>query len=505
MKKILFFLLVIPVCSIAQKKDKTAVTISKSITAADLKNHLYVIAGAEMEGRNTPSTGLSKAADYIEDHFKSFGLLPGNQGSYRLSYPLYSDSVTGSSLKVNGSAFELNKDYLLLSSSYAAEMAFSEAVFAGFGITDSQRNDYKDLNVRGKLVILLDGTPEDYKSAARGFNSPSSTFGKISTAQKNGAAAILMIVNSTRGRNNAAVSSWSLNKYRSSVSPLTFGISGEVAAAIMGEAGKKIAADKKNLPDPAVYKAEIDLSFFKTTRVTYADNVLGMIEGTDKKDEWVILTAHYDHIGTRNDTIINYGADDDGSGTVSILELAQAFAKAKAEGKGPRRSMLFMTVSGEEHGLWGSAYYSNHPVVPLEKTSVDLNIDMIGRIGYDYQKEKDSMNYVYIIGDDKLSSDLKPITDKVNTTYMKMKLDRKYNDPKDPNRFYYRSDHFNFAQKGIPIIFYFNGVHKDYHRPTDTPDKINYPLMEKRAKLVFFTAWEIANRDAMLSRDIPLN
>jgi Zn-dependent M28 family amino/carboxypeptidase len=288
------------------------------------------------------------------------------------------------------------------------------------------------------------------------------------------------------------------------VIPLTFGVSADIAAAIMGEAGKTIASGNEEL-NGTVYKADIDLSYFKQTRVTYADNVLGMIEGTDKKDEWVILTAHYDHIGKRNDTTINYGADDDGSGTVSILELAEAFAQAKAEGRGPRRSILFMTVSGEEHGLWGSAYYGNHPVVPIEKTTVDLNIDMIGRIGNEYLKNKDSVNYVYIIGDDKLSSDLAPITDKINTSYMKMKLDRKYNDPKDPNRFYYRSDHYNFAQKGIPIIFYFNGVHPDYHRPTDTPDKINYPLMEKRAKLVFFTAWEIANRDDMLKRDIPLN
>jgi Zn-dependent M28 family amino/carboxypeptidase len=163
-----------------------------------------------------------------------------------------------------------------------------------------------------------------------------------------------------------------------------------------------------------------------------------------------------------------------------------------------------MTVSGEEKGLWGSHYYSENPVFPLEKTTVNLNIDMIGRIGNEYQKDKDSVNYVYIIGDDKLSTDLAPITDQVNNTYVKMKLDRKYNDPNDPNRFYYRSDHYNFAEKGVPIIFYFNGVHQDYHRPTDTPDKINYPLMAKRAQLVFYTAMEMANRNDMLKRDIIL-
>ena len=252
------------------------------------------------------------------------------------------------------------------------------------------------------------------------------------------------------------------------------------------------------------YKANIDLAFQKTTIKSQVSNVMGVLEGTDKKDEYVVITAHYDHVGKR-DTLIFYGADDDGSGTVTVLELAEAFVKAKAEGKGPRRSILFMTVSGEEHGLWGSNYYTNHPVYPLEKTTVNLNIDMIGRIGEEYKKDKDSANYVYVIGDNKLSSDLAPITDAVNGTYTKLKLDRKYNDPKDPNRFYYRSDHYNFAEKGVPIIFYFNGVHPDYHRPTDTPDKIKYDLLEKRARLVFFTAMEMANREEMIKRDIPLN
>lgn len=163
-----------------------------------------------------------------------------------------------------------------------------------------------------------------------------------------------------------------------------------------------------------------------------------------------------------------------------------------------------MTVSGEEKGLWGSEYYGNNPVFPLEKTSVNLNIDMIGRIGSEYTgKDKDSLNYVYVIGDDKLSTDLTPVTDIANK-YVKLKLDKRYNDINDKNRFYYRSDHYNFAKNGVPAIFYFNGVHADYHKPTDTPDKINYPLMAKRAQLVFYTAWEIANRDDMMKRDLKL-
>ncbi len=215
----------------------------------------------------------------------------------------------------------------------------------------------------------------------------------------------------------------------------------------------------------------------------------------------MFITSHYDHEGIKNGEIY-YGADDDGSGTASVVAIAGAFVQASKKGFSPKRNIVFMNVSGEEKGLLGSQYYSEHPVYPLEKTSVDLNIDMVGRIDPTYKG--DSMNYVYVIGEDKLSSDLQPITDKVNKNY-NMELDRRFNDPKDPNRFYYRSDHYNFAAKGVPVIFYFNGTHADYHRPTDTVEKINFDLMEKRTRIIFETAWEMATREEMLKRDMPLN
>lgn len=499
--------LTLPLFALAQKKDKAAMKAAASITAEDMKKHLYIIASKEMEGRDTPSPGLEKAADYIEAHFKSLGLLPGNKDSYRQYYPLYKDSLIGSTLKVNGTAFELNKDYQPQPNNYAADMRFSEAVFAGYGIVDGEiRNDYKDLNVAGKLVIILDGIPANYKPSQTGRNSPASAFARMAAAMNKGAAAVMIVYGNFPRRAAMSSGNWSMNGgYRTSQPPFTFTISPDVAAMIMGEDGKDIFNKAKSgVLTAKSYSAQIDLGYAKTTKTTQVSNVLGLLEGTDKKDEYVVLTAHYDHVGKRNDTTIYYGADDDGSGTTGILELAEAFVKAKAAGKGPRRSILFMTVSGEEKGLWGSRYYSEHPVYPLEKTTVDLNIDMIGRIGTEYLKNKDSANYVYIIGDDKISSDLASITDQVNNSYMKMKLDRKYNDPNDPNRFYFRSDHYNFAEKGVPIIFYFNGTHADYHRPTDTPDKINYPLMAKRGQLVFHTAWEMANRDEMLKRDMKL-
>lgn len=490
----------------AQKKNSPA-SFAASITAADMKKHLYIIAGPEMEGRNTPSPGLERAADYIENHFKSLGLVPGNNGSYRQTYPLYKDSLSGTALKVNGTAYELNKDFQPnMNINHTAELRFSEVAFAGYGIVDGDMNDYKDLDVKGRVVLIVDGAPASYKPGVSGFASPSGVFGKLRAAQEKGAVAVLVVYNNYPRKTFASTSNYSMNGYAASLYPETFTVSEGIAESIMGADGKGLVEKMKSAaPAAKIYKANLDLGFFKTTSTASASNVLGMIEGTDKKDEYVLVTSHYDHVGKRDDGTIYFGADDDGSGTTGILELAEAFAKAKAAGKGPRRTIVFMTVSGEEKGLWGSAYYANHPVFPLEKTSVDLNIDMIGRIGEEYLKDKDSANYVYVIGDDKLSTDLAPITDAINGKNVKMKLDRKYNDPNDKNRFYYRSDHYNFAEKGVPVIFYFNGVHADYHKPTDTPDKINYNLMAKRGQLVFYTAWEMANRDEMLKRDLKLD
>jgi Zn-dependent M28 family amino/carboxypeptidase len=222
----------------------------------------------------------------------------------------------------------------------------------------------------------------------------------------------------------------------------------------------------------------------------FSENVLAYVPGSEKPEEYIFITAHYDHIGASNGEVYN-GADDDGSGTVALLEIAQAFMEAKKAGMGPKRSVVFMAVSGEEKGLLGSEYYTDHPIVTLDQTVANLNIDMIGRID---DAHKDDTNYVYVIGADKLSSELHAINEKANEI-AKLKLDYKYNDPKDPNMFYYRSDHYNFAKNNIPIIFYFNGVHEDYHKAGDEVSKIHFPMLAKRTQLVYLTAWELANRD----------
>lgn len=228
-----------------------------------------------------------------------------------------------------------------------------------------------------------------------------------------------------------------------------------------------------------------------------SENIWAYIEGSEKPNEVVVISAHYDHIGTKNNKVFN-GADDDGSGTVALLEIAQAFQQAKKDGKGPKRSILILHVTGEEHGLHGSRYYSENPLFPIKNTVADVNIDMIGRRD---DAHKNSNNYVYVIGADRLSSELDEICKTVNEKYVHLNLDYKYNALNDPNNFYRRSDHYNFATLGIPSVFIFNGTHADYHQPTDTPDKIEYDALAKRAQLAFSIVWEIANRENKIKVD----
>lgn len=286
--------------------------------------------------------------------------------------------------------------------------------------------------------------------------------------------------------------------------------SDEMEGRMTGERGQKMAANyiknfylKHNISSPLgedVYFQEVPKTFFREGSVSNdSENVIAFVEGSENPEEVIIITAHYDHVGVRDGKIYN-GADDDGSGTVAVMLLAQAFQKAKDEGNGPKRSVAFLHVTGEEIGLFGSRYYTDvNPIFPLDNTIANLNIDMIGRIDPD---KAENPNYIYLIGSDKLSQDLHKVSEAVNATYVGLELDYKYNAENDPNRFYYRSDHYNFAKNNIPVIFYFNGVHADYHKHTDTPDKIEYELLEKRTHLIFHTAWALANRKDRVALDI---
>lgn len=474
----------------SQKKDKTAMKYAKTVTKKDLKKHLTIVASDEMEGRETGTPGQKKAAEYIAGQFKKLGLKPpvttAKGKSYFQPFDLVKSKWTNVSLRMKDKTTEYLKDVFAIGSITKEVEKILEVVYVGEGT----KEDYKKVKVKGKAVaFFISGVKELRKKRA--------------IAQKAGASQIFMITGKdqkdfdqnleylayyvkrwTRGnlKNNK-------NSYAVLVSPKTGGHMFDMDEAAFMKKETKLGSKSIEIKLKATQELKVGKS---------SENVLGYMEGSDKKNELLIITAHYDHLGKRGEKIYN-GADDDGSGTVTVLELAEAFAKAKAAGKGPRRSILFMTVSGEEKGLLGSRYYTDFdPVFPLKNTVADLNIDMVGRMDKRY---KDDPDYVYVIGADKLSTELHNLNEQANKQYTRLKLDYKYNDEKDPNRFYYRSDHYNFAKNNIPIIFYFNGTHEDYHKPTDTVEKIHFGKMQKIGRLVFHTAWKIANRENRLKVD----
>lgn len=503
----------------AQNFDSTAVKYAETITSYELRDHLMVLASDEFEGRETGYAGQKKAADYIRSYFKELGVPGCIEGDYVQSFPLRRESVLESSMKIGDKALTFVDDFYFFPGFEGDQFAADEVVVAGYGIQSEGYNDYADLNVKDKIVLVLPGEPMDKngKSRITGTESMSEWSGdfrvKRELAQKLGAKALL-VVNVDYDRYMGRVKYYLQNPgmrldmerpEKEDVLPVFF-IKMEDADYILSNSKLKSvekASSKINKKGKS-YTASIPLSIEinanrKSEKLT-SENVLCYIEGSDPelKDEVLVITAHYDHVGKDGDDIYN-GADDDGSGTVSVMEIAEAFMMAKNDGFGPKRSVLIMTVSGEEKGLLGSEWYTEHPVFPLENTIADLNVDMIGRVD---EAHKDNENYVYLIGSDKLSTQLHSISEKANELYTNLELDYTYNAPDDPNRFYYRSDHYNFAKNNIPVIFYFSGVHEDYHQPTDTPDKIMYDKTASIAKLIFYTAWELANRTERIVVDV---
>lgn len=521
MKKILLLSCLFAVAQISFSQTDPA-KYAATITGSNLKTHLGIIAGADMEGRETGTEGQRKAAAYIEARFKKMGLktVPALNG-YQQFYPLYQDSLKTGELIVAGKAAEYGKDFIInMNSNETGNFKGKKIVFAGYGIEDEKYSDYTGLDVKGKIVIIFLGEPKkdgNYIVSGTKRSSPWTFPGipkKLEAAAAKGAAGVFVINPTTETFNERTVATGKKTGVyyprENAGKTLNFAqLSHAFAKTIIGnnfDTLLKIVKASGIIANqwPTESKTKVAYKFEKFRTTINASNVVGIIEGTDKKDEYVFLTGHYDHLGMRNGKIY-YGADDDGSGTVAVMNMAEAFAKAAAEGNRPRRTIVFMTVSGEEKGLWGSEYYSDHPFFPLEKTTVDLNTDMVGRIDTE-RMTGDTLNYVYVIGHDKLSSDLPAINEGVNKKYTNLVLDYKFDDPNDQNRIYFRSDHYNFARKGVPVLFFYDGMLKsDYHQPTDTVDKIYWDLYEKRVRMIFHTAWEMANRDEMLKRDTPLN
>lgn len=511
---IIFFLFIGKIFS---QTEDLSLKYAGTITPDALRAHLSILAGDFYEGRETGTRGLNRAADYISKQFQLDGIPPlKSLGGYFEHYDLMQSGWDSTWITAGKKRYDLLQDfYAYAVGNNAAQLHAEEIIFMGFGIDDSMYSDYKNVDVTGKIILVASGEPQRNGNSLITGTTSSSEWSqdwrkKVTAATTHGVACILVI--------DPAIASVLANpqwvnylkngnlQLQQDVKPVTncnnIFISEEMAKALLGKKAKLLSKTINNINTTFIAqhfsaKADITMHIAKVQKAVGAQNVLGYVEGTDLKDQLVVVSAHYDHLG-KKDTVIYNGADDDGSGTVALLELAQAAMLAKTNGEGARRSILFLSFSGEEKGLLGSRTYTDNPVFPLANTVADLNIDMVGRVDEAHMNDSD---YVYIIGSDFLSTELHRINEAAAKTYTTLKLDYKYNSTTDVNRYYYRSDHYNFAKNNIPVIFYFNGTHEDYHQPTDDVEKIDFPLLAERAQLVWHTLWIIANQDNRLKVD----
>ncbi|UOQ73726.1 M28 family peptidase [Hymenobacter cellulosilyticus] len=505
---------------------------SASITPELLREHLTILASDAFEGRETGHPGQVKAAQYLTQQFEQLGLrgpVSGGSSPFQQSFGILGTTPTGAgTVRVGSTTFVDGQDFVFFGASTFPESAApADPVFRGFGIETATYNDYAGQpDVRGRDVIVLQGEPNNglgryLFSGSKQESEWSSVFRKAALARDKGARSLTVVTYATpkefaRLAGPVQVDSPEPTYFLASpvlqpeekelqvqVPPAyitTIITNGPLGAALLGTTvpllwGYDAESYKLKQPPARLQPVPFTIHLPQKREALTSSNVLGFLEGSDKKDEVLVISAHYDHVGVQHDTIYN-GADDDGSGTSAVLALARAFSQAKAAGHGPRRSILFLLNSGEEKGLLGSEYYTGHPVFPLAQTIADLNIDMIGRTDKAHQGKP---GYLYLIGSNRLSTELHTLSEEANARTTHLRLDYKYNDPKDPEQLYYRSDHYNFARHGIPIIFYTSGLHQDYHKATDDVDRIEFKKLAERAKLVFFTAWELANREKRLS------
>lgn len=496
----------------AWAQNPNAIKYAKLITPESARKHLSVLASDEFEGRETGKRGAELAANYIAKEFKKLGLKAPVKGSYFQNVELTESSFEVSKFQINHEHLQNLKHFYLAGTFPEKKIKAEELVFAGYGISTERYDDLKGIDITGKVVLIMGrGEPTKDGVSLISKSAELSEWSKVRAKRIQNILskkpALILAVNPdlsqalAKAGSHFAQPSIALKSKKGAVESTeadVIQVTPETAAIFLKNSGKTFnqlisAINETGSPASEVLKTDFETTYGSKSKDVKAVNVLGYLEGSDLKNELLVISAHYDHVGltTEGEDKVNNGADDDGSGTTAVLELAKIFSQAKKEGKGPRRSILFLAVVGEEKGLLGSEWYSDHPVFPLKNTVTNLNIDMIGRVD---PAHKDNPDYCYLIGSDKLSTQLHRISENANATYTKLKIDYKYNDPNDPERIYYRSDHYNFAKHGIPIIFYFNGVHEDYHKVSDEISKINFPLLTKRAQLVFYTAWDIVNR-----------
>ena len=478
----LFFLMcscsvLLPGSYTLKTNQKKADQYSKIITQSELKHHLKIISSDEFEGRETTTIGQKKAAAYIKNHFIETNTKSVFEDTgYFQKFPVDVLDFSKVELYFNKTKLTFIDDFYPYGNPTNNNYKNTQIVKVGYGIKTKERNDYLGKNTKGKVVFIKQGLPTNDIIDKKEGNWRR----KVQTATKNGAVAIVFL-KSDYANTDLRIKEYLKNPFM------------------------QLHGNQKSKPQPPVFIVDEDkikalnqdtntISFNTSISQTKTgENVLGFIPGV--MDEIIVISAHYDHIGYDRGEICN-GADDDGSGTSSLLSISKAFQKAFDEGIKPQRGILFLAVSGEEKGLFGSQFYTENPAFPLSKTIADLNIDMVGRQDTIQQDN----NYIYLIGSDRISKELHTINEQVNKKHVGFKLDYSYNAKDDPNNFYQRSDHYNFAKNNIPVIFYFGGLHEDYHQPTDDFEKIDFLKLERVSRFVFLTAWELAYRKKTLSK-----
>lgn len=500
-----------------QAPEKDSLTaFGASILPEVLRTHIEFLASDSCEGRELGSRGNDLAAQYIAAYFEKNKLskVPG-MGSYFQEVGFQWMHWDKLLFKIRGVPYKQLWDYLSIpAENNSLELKTEEFVFLGYGIDDEKYSDYKDADVQGKVVVIYKGEPKNKKgiSYITGTKNLSEwTFDiskKHQAASRHGVKLLLVIEDQFKewvDLNRAAVISPqvyldTLHKSQGLSSNIMY-LSSTTTSMLFGNYTKKVirARDKINKsgkPQRLLMKSELEVVQKKNIREERGRNVLAYLEGSMAPDEVVVMSAHYDHIGKRGTEIFN-GADDNASGTAAMMELARTYQIMAEYGVRPKRSVIFALMTGEEKGLLGSMYYVHKPPVRLEKTMVNVNIDMIGRTDDLYKTDS---NYIYVIGSDRMSPELHSLNISINQKYSQLKMDHRYNSEADPNRFYYRSDHYNFAEKGVPAIFFFSGVHKDYHRITDDVEKIMFGKTAAIARHIFYLSWALANKDGFLAK-----
>ena len=552
----------------AQKSGKKPVDNEniEYITQDQLHDYLSFIASDELEGRDTPSRGLNIAAKFIATHLSRWGYKPaGDSGSFFQRILLNKSKVVPAMtfVEIEGQKFTFGKDFI---SATTAGIVTAPMVYVknGYIVKSKNVDPYEGIDVNGKIMVVLGGFPKGISpvdfSGKIGidFDTPSNY------AKTKGALGIITIP-STRALNQwerdmfnvsekgtISVPSFKKSNENPSAPPKTVSIKMNDAVIGMDKgavtlptiikldgkpsalsvtasaklidvifAGENTGVQSMNVRTSAdsvpsfVFSTgkKITLNIAVTFDTLFTQNVVAVWQGSDKKlmDEYVAFGAHYDHLGIRNEPIkgdsINNGADDDGSGTVGLLSMAEAFS----HGPRPKRSLLFVWHMGEEKGLWGSRYFVENPTVPLSNIVTQLNMDMIGRSKPDtgeVSKNDDysTSNEVFSIGSNMMSSELGKMNESNNASLFNMKLNYKFDNPTDPNRLFYRSDHYNYAKSGIPIVFFFDGIHEDYHRVSDEVNKIDFEKLMKVTKTVYSLGWKLANlpKRPLIDKKLPV-